>query len=143
MLELGQLIMVWLELDNPLGGTFNGICAGRDSGAFFVPIEFGSQSNLNVIKYGARPLVRVITNAGRLSRLQIFEPGSGYATAPTVTLFDNKNTIDAVIEPRMASGVLTQPTFTNRGTGFLNVSATIDGDGFKDEYQTGKASRQN
>ncbi len=133
-----QDAMVWLELDNPLGGTFQGITAGRDNGAYFVPIEFGAQTNLNVIKYGARPLVRVITNAGKVSRLQIFEPGSGYASAPTVTITDNKNTIDVVLEPRMASGVLTQPTFTNRGTGFLNVSATIDGDGFKDEYQIGK-----
>ena len=133
-----QDAMVWLELDNPLGGTFQGITGGRNNGAFFVPIEFGTQSNLNVIKYGARPLVRVITNAGKVSRLQIFEPGSGYASAPTITMTDNKNTIDVVLEARMASGVLTQPTFTNRGTGFLNVSATIDGDGFKDEYQTGK-----
>ena len=137
-LAYSQDAMVWLELDTPLGGTFQGICAGRSSGAFFVPIEIGNQSNLNVISYGARPLVRIITNAGKLSRLQIFEPGSGYVSAPTVTVTDNKNTIDAVLEPRMASGVLTQPTFTNRGTGFLNVSATIDGDGFKDEYQTGK-----
>ena len=133
-----QDAMVWLELDNPLGGTFQGITGGRNNGAFFVPIEFGTQSNLNVIKYGARPLVRVITNAGKVSRLQIFEPGSGYASAPTITLTDNKNTIDVVLEARMAYGVLTQPTFTNRGTGFLNVSATIDGDGFKDEYQVGK-----
>ena len=133
-----QDAMVWLELDSPLGGTFQSICAGRNSGAFFVPIESGSQSQLNVIKYGARPLVRVITNAGRISRLQIFEPGSGYASAPTVTLTDNKNLLDAQLLPRLGDGVLTQPTFTNRGTGFLNVTATVSGDGFKDQYQIGK-----
>jgi hypothetical protein len=133
-----QDAMVWLELDNPLGGTFQGITAGRNNGAYFVPIESGSQSQLNTIKYGARPLVRVITNAGRISKLQIFEPGSGYASAPTVTLTDNKNILDAVLQPRLGDGVLTQPTFTNRGTGFLNVTATVDGDGFKDQYQIGK-----
>ena len=133
-----QDAMVWLELDNPLGGTFQGISGGRNNGAYFVPVEIGTQSQLNVIKYGARPLVRVITNAGRISRLQIFEPGSGYTSAPTITLTDNLNIRDAVLEARMGSGVLTQPTFTNRGTGFLNVGATISGDGFKDQYQTGK-----
>ena len=111
-----QDAMVWLELDNPLGGTFQGICAGRNSGAFFVPIEFGSASNLNVIKYGARPLVRVITNAGRVSRLQIFEPGSGYASAPTVTITDNKNTLTLLLSPRMAP-VSIDTTTSHRGTG--------------------------
>ena len=78
------------------------------------------------------------TNAGKVSKIQIFDPGSGYASAPNYTLTDNRNTTDAVLQTRIANGVLSQPTFTNRGTGFINVSATIDGDGFADEYQIGK-----
>ena len=65
-------------------------------------------------------------------------PNRDYASAPTVTITDNTNTIDVSVQARTANGVLAQPTFTNRGTGFINVSATIDGDGFKDEYQVGK-----
>ena len=80
----------------------------------------------------------MITNAGKLSKVQIFDPGSGYSAAPNITITDNRNTIDAQLQCRIASGVLSQPTFTNRGTGFINVSATVDGDGLADEYQTGK-----
>ena len=95
-------------------------------------------SNLTVLKKGAPPLCRVITNAGKVSKIQILDPGSGYQSAPTVSITDNVNTIDVSVQARTANGVLAQPTFTNRGTGFINVSATIDGDGFKDEFQIGK-----
>ena len=95
-------------------------------------------SSATVMKKGAPPLVRIITNAGKLSKVQIFDPGSGYSAAPNITITDNRNTIDAQLQCRIASGVLSQPTFTNRGTGFINVSATVDGDGLADEYQTGK-----
>ena len=95
-------------------------------------------SNLTILKKGAPPLCRVITNAGKVSKIQILDPGSGYQSAPTVSITDNVNTIDVSVQARTANGVLAQPTFTNRGTGFINVSATLDGDGFKDEYQIGK-----
>jgi len=127
----------WKQLTN-LSGTYTGIIGGRYNGGYFIPLKQGTMSDLTVLKKGAPPLCRVITNAGKVSRVQILDPGSGYSTAPTVTVTDNVNTLDVALQPRIASGVLGQPTFTNRGTGFINVSATIDGDGFADEYQVGK-----
>ena len=127
----------WKELAN-IGGSYSGIVGGRYQGGYFIPLAVGNMTNATVIKKGAPPLTRVITNAGKVSKIQIFDPGSGYSTPPTVTITDNVNTIDVAVQPRIADGVLSQPTFTNRGTGFINVSATIDGDGFADEYQVGK-----
>ena len=127
----------WKQLTT-LSGTFGRIVGGRSGGNYFVPLSTGPMSNLTILKKGAPPLCRVITNAGKVSKIQILDPGSGYASAPTVSITDNVNTVDVSVQARTASGVLGQPTFTNRGTGFINVSATLDGDGFKDEYQIGK-----
>ena len=63
----------------------------------------------------------------------------GYATRSTVTVTDNVNTLDVALQPKNSRWCTrtAQPN-TNRGTGFINVSATVDGDGFADEYQVGK-----
>jgi len=121
-----------------LSGTYTGIVGGRQTGGYFVPLKQGTMTDLTILKKGAPPLARVITNAGKVSRIQLLDTGSGYSTSPTVTIQDNVNVLDVAVEARIASGVLSQPTFTNRGTGFINVSATVDGDGFADEYQIGK-----
>ena len=127
----------WKQLTT-LTGTFTGIIGGRNAGGYFVPIKQGTITNLTVLKKGAPPLARVITNAGKVSKVQLLDTGSGYSTAPTITISDNVNVLDVAVEARIASGVLSQPTFTNRGTGFINVSATVTGDGFADEFQLGK-----
>ena len=127
----------WKELA-VLTGSYSTIVGGRSNGGYFIPIRSTTSTNFTVMRKGAAPLCRVITNAGKVSKIQIIDPGSGYSTAPTVTITDNVNTLDVQVQARIASGVLSQPTFTNRGTGFINVSSTIDGDGFADEYQTGK-----
>ena len=127
----------WKELA-VLGGAYSAIVGGRNNGGFFIPISSSSVNSFTVLRKGSEPLARVITNAGRVSKLQIINPGSGYASEPTVTVTDNLNVLDVSVQARIASGVLAQPTFTNRGTGFINVSATVNGDGFADEFQTGK-----
>jgi hypothetical protein len=127
----------WKQLTT-LSGTYTGIVGGRQTGGYFVPLKQGTMTDLTILKKGAPPLARVITNAGKVSRIQLLDTGSGYSTSPTVTIQDNVNVLDVAVEARIASGVLSQPTFTNRGTGFINVSATVDGDGFADEYQIGK-----
>jgi hypothetical protein len=127
----------WKQLTT-LTGSYSFIVGGRYQGGYFVPVKSGTTTDLTILKKGAPPLARVITNAGKVSKVQIIDPGSGYTSAPTVTITDNVNTVDVQVQPRLGNGVLAQPTFTNRGTGFINVSATIDGDGLADEYQVGK-----
>jgi len=127
----------WKELTT-LSGSYTTIVGGRSNGGYFIPLPQGLMTNATVIKKGAPPLGRVITNAGKVSKIQLIDTGSGYTTAPTVTITDNVNTLDVAVQARIANGVLSQPTFSNRGTGFINVSATIVGDGLADEYQIGK-----
>ena len=87
---------------------------------------------------GVGALARAIVDGSRIQSFNIYDPGSNYATTPGVFVYDNANTIDVLETPRINSGVLPQPVFTNRGSSYVTATATIDGDGFADIYQTGK-----
>jgi len=123
------------------GGNYTQISGGSINGPLFIPLLDISTNQLRVIRYGARALGRARSASGRLSLIELIEPGSGYSVAPSITIVDNSNTVDAIFDVRTNNGTVSQPTFTNRGTGFLNVAATISGDGLKDQYQTGKYLR--
>ena len=58
-----------------------------------------------------------------------------FAAGPLVTVTDPSSTIAAALNPRIRSGVLAQPTFTNRGTGYTTATAELAGDGSADLYQ--------
>jgi hypothetical protein len=61
--------------------------------------------------------------------------GSTFAAGPLVTITDPSSTVDAKINPRIRNGVLGNPTFTNRGTGYTSATAELGGDGNADLYQ--------
>ena len=97
------------------------------------------QTNATLIKLGARTKGRASIASNRITSVSIWEPGSNYATVPTVTIRDPNVTVNAVIQPRLSNGTLGNPTFLNRGQGY-NTSSTqvaIRGGGFADKYQTG------
>lgn len=72
----------------------------------------------------------------KLSKIYIHEPGSNYTTAPSMTITDPNNTgADATFTVRVGNGVLGQPSWANRGTGYVAADATITGDGYADNYQ--------
>jgi len=58
--------------------------------------------------------------------IRITEPGSGYTSAPTIAITDPNNIYDVNLVPQIGNGVLANPTFTNRGTGFTSATAEID-----------------
>jgi len=87
---------------------------------------------------GAGAIARTIVSGSRLESFNIYDPGSNYTTTPNVVVFDNENTIDNDSQARLASGVLAQPVFTNRGEGYVTATSQITGDGFADIFQTGK-----
>lgn len=66
--------------------------------------------------------------------------GMTWQAGPIVTVTDPNNTGDVQVRCRMANGVLTQPTFVDRGLGYQTSTTvcTIEGDGFADIYQVGK-----
>ena len=86
---------------------------------------------------GATALVRAVIASSRIQRFVVYEPGSGYTSTPSLTIIDNSNTIEATRSIRINSGVLSQPLFKNRGTGYVRSTASVTGNGYADIYQTG------
>jgi len=101
-----------------------------------VAIGANSQGVLN-IRQGTNARARCfVTGEGLISEVWIHEPGSGYTTAPTLTITDPNNTgADATTQVRIGNGVIAQPTFTNRGANYTAAAAEITGDGYADNYQ--------
>jgi len=62
---------------------------------------------------------------GKIVEVRLYDPGASYVSTPTVTFTDPNNTADATYEVYIGDNVLTQPTFTDAGTGWTTVSATV------------------
>jgi len=96
-------------------------------------------SNINKVRTGARALGTVTVSSGLIGELKLWDPGSGYIEPPSVTVVDPNATSEVLVENRIADGVLTNPTWLNRGFGY-NTRTTdllISGDGFADIIPTG------
>jgi hypothetical protein len=74
---------------------------------------------------GTRARARAVVTTGKVSSIRISEPGSGYVTAPTITIVDPNNTVEAPYETFIGNGVLGQPTWTNRGSAWATASCLI------------------
>jgi hypothetical protein len=97
-----------------------------------------STTAANSIVTGATAKARVKISVGAFSEIRMIEPGSGYASTPTVTVVDSNATSAATWSVRTGIGALANPTFSNRGLQYSTATATINtGNGYADEYQTG------
>ena len=87
---------------------------------------------------GSGAFVRAEVSTGRITQFYIVNPGSGYnlTSPPTLTITDPSETTEVPWQVRVGNGVLDQPTWTARGTDFETASATVDGDGYADIYQS-------
>jgi hypothetical protein len=74
---------------------------------------------------GITTIARAVVTAEKISAIRIIEPGSGYVTAPTVTIVDPSNTVEAPVQVFIGDGALGQPTFTNRGSSYLTAVTTV------------------
>ena len=105
-----------------------------------MPVWLGSKGTADAssVSYGAKAFVRAVIRNARISEFKIYDPGSGLASAPTITIYDYANTVDATYDVRISAfGVLGQPVFNNRGQDWNVASATITGSGYADSFQTG------
>ena len=84
---------------------------------------------------------RAYVEDGAIVRITIYDPGNGYLTPPTITITDPNNTIEVPHQVRIADGVLTQPTWVDRGQAYTTAQAEVIGDGFADRYQPGEFVR--
>ena len=92
---------------------------------------------------GTRARGRARVSDEKVIEVRIINPGSGYSISspPVMTLVDPNNTIEMAHTVRVGNAVLTQPTFSNRGTGYITATGTVDGDGYADIKQTGTKIR--
>ena len=111
--------------------------AGRNT-PIWVTIDKLQQ--VNRIKTGARALGRPVIGSGRISAIRLWDPGSGYQDGATITLVDPNNNNDVLTECLQADGVLSQPSWLNRGLGYRTATtiSTIIGDGYADIRPIGK-----
>ena len=94
---------------------------------YYISALSGGNIEVSLTSGGASFDITTVTtdNIGTVS----FEAG------PVVTITDPNSTIDAAVNPRIRSGALANPTFTNRGTGYTTATAELAGDGTADLYQ--------
>jgi hypothetical protein len=86
---------------------------------------------------GATTQARCTITDGKITQIRIIEPGSGYASAPTMTITDPNNTVEAPFTVRTGRGAIANPSFSNRGTLWTTATSTITGDGYADFFQPG------
>jgi len=104
----------------------------------FVTISGSGATNVSVITAGTTARARASVANGKIFSIRLLEPGSGYASAPALTITDPNNTFEAPFTVRIGDGVLANPSFVNRGTQYETASAEIlRGDGFADNFQPG------
>jgi hypothetical protein len=90
------------------------------------------------IATGATARARVKVAAGQITEIRMVEPGSGYTSPPTATIFDSNATVPATVSVRTGIGALANPSFSNRGLQYATATASVNtGNGFADEFQTG------
>jgi hypothetical protein len=104
----------------------------------WVALEAASGTHAVRLLTGTRAKGRAFVSENKIFAIRITEPGSGYTSAPTMTITDPNNTYEVPHTVRIGNGVLANPTFTNRGSQYSTGSAEVDtGDGYADFYQTG------
>jgi len=97
-----------------------------------------SSSPFNSLRTGARPIIRAKVASSRITEFAIYDPGSNFINDPVVDIYDSANTIETNYLVSVNDGVLAQPEFSNRGLGYVTITASFTGDGFADIYQLGK-----
>ena len=104
----------------------------------FVTISSSGATNVSVIAAGTTARARASVANGKIFSIRLLEPGSGYASPPTMTITDPNNVFEAPFTVRIGDGALANPSFVNRGSQYETASAEIlRGDGYADNFQTG------
>jgi hypothetical protein len=102
-------------------------------------IVFPASGNaIDIVSSGSTTRGRIELSGSTLSLIKLWEPGSSYTSA-TCTITDPSAITAAVVNNRIANGVLANPSFVNRGIGYKTSTTvvTATGDGFADIYPFG------
>ena len=70
-------------------------------------------------------VARAVVTGDQISSIKILDCGASYTSAPTITIVDPSNTVDAPVQAYVGDGVLGQPTFVSNGFEYETASASI------------------
>ena len=141
--EYGTYWPTAYSLSTTYSGGLNAVAfINNDNDPNFVAIQGSTATNVAKIKMGATTKGRVGVANQKVFEVRITNPGSGYgSTAPTCTITDPNNINDVLYTVRIGDGVLAQPTFVARGSGFITATAEVNStnsNGHADFFQNGQ-----
>ena len=88
---------------------------------------------------GATARARAFVAENKLFAIRVTDVGSGYASAPVVTITDSNALFTAPTEVRIGNGAIGEVDFINRGTAYDSAIAELDsGNGYANEFQNGQ-----
>jgi hypothetical protein len=134
---------VWTPRSLQTNSNWTSVVFGNpNSSPVWVMNATTNTSGTGYAQAGATALGRAVVANNKISQIKIWEPGSGYISqTPSCAITDPNPTSQAVTICRSAIGVLGNPTFVNRGSGYRTSTTTVavsSGDGFADIYQPSK-----
>jgi len=99
----------------------------------------GLSNSTVLVSTGVTAQARAQVVASKVSAILIWNPGSGYATTPSITLTDPNRVNRVQLQVFRSNGALGNPTIANAGSGYASNSTTwsIVGNGYKEQYQIG------
>ncbi len=105
----------------------------------FVAVQRSTAGTVaSYFRTGATARARAFVSQEKIFAIRIVEPGSGYASAPTMTITDPSNIYEMPFTVRIGKGAVANPSFVNRGIGYVTANGEIaSGDGHGDYYQSG------
>ena len=106
-----------------------------------------SQNAGSIVNAGCRTKGRASVSSGIITSVSEWEPGGGYImssgstsfASPSVIVTDPNVTTNVQVTARISNGVLSSPSFYNKGNGYNSNSTVVlvTGSGYADQYQTG------
>jgi hypothetical protein len=88
---------------------------------------------------GATAKARAFVSDTKIFAIRVTDPGSAYASAPTITITDPNNLYEAPTTVRIGDGACANVSFKNRGTGFDSAIIEQDtGNGYGNNFQSGR-----
>ena len=128
--------LIWTTRSFPASQLWSAVSFGNVNGTtkWVVLATAASTDGVAHVRTGATAKLRADVQVGKLNAIKIWNPGSAYVSAPTITITDPNFTSEATAEARIGDGVLSQPEFNNRGAGYRRSTSTITitGDGYAD-----------
>ena len=127
-----------LRATSTAASGFSAITFGnRDRYGLFVGVGAGTGTVATYIRTGAQTKARAAVADEKIFEIRITEPGSGYSTAPTMTVTDPNNIFEVPHTLRLGKAALGIPSFITGGTGYSTGDVAITGDGYADNLQSG------